>query len=83
MLDKFLAVAEYKGISSVIVFTKTDKYPADEYLSIYSGIYPVFCVDNEKNEIALQAGESVLLPATTQEVTIVPDKGVKLLETYV
>ena len=40
-------------------------------------------VDNEKNEIALQAGESVLLPATTQEVTIVPDKGVKLLETYV
>ena len=50
LLDKFLAVAEYKGISSVIVFTKTDKYPADEYLRIYSGIYPVFCVDNEKNE---------------------------------
>ena len=50
LLDKFLAVAEYKGISSVIVFTKTDKYPADEYLRIYSGIYPVFFVDNEKNE---------------------------------
>ncbi len=40
-------------------------------------------IDNEKNEIALQAGETVLLPAATQEVTIVPDKAVKLLETYV
>lgn len=40
-------------------------------------------IDNEKNEISLQAGETVLLPATTQEVTIVPDKAVKLLETYV
>lgn len=40
-------------------------------------------VDNEKNEITLQAGETVLLPASTQEVTIVPDKAVKLLETYV
>ena len=39
--------------------------------------------DNEKNEISLQAGETVLLPATVQEVTIVPDKAVKLLETYV
>ncbi len=40
-------------------------------------------VDNEKNELSLQAGETVLFPATTQEVTIMPDKGVKLLETYV
>lgn len=39
--------------------------------------------DNEGNEIALQAGESVLLPATTQNITIVPDGHVKLLETYV
>lgn len=40
-------------------------------------------VDNENNEVALQAGETVLLPASTQEVKIVPDKSVKLLETYV
>ena len=40
-------------------------------------------IDNEKNEISLQAGETVLLPATVQEVTIVPEKAVKLLETYV
>ena len=40
-------------------------------------------IDNEKNEISLQAGETVLLPATVQEITIVPEKAVKLLETYV
>ena len=40
-------------------------------------------IDNEKNEISLQAGETVLLPATVQEVPIVPEKAVKLLETYV
>ena len=39
--------------------------------------------DNEDHEITLQAGETVLLPATTQNVTIVPDQHVKLLETYV
>ena len=39
--------------------------------------------DNENNEISLQAGETVLLPAATQNVTIVPGQHVKLLETYV
>ena len=39
--------------------------------------------DNENNEISLQAGETVLLPATTQNIMIVPDQHVKLLETYV
>lgn len=40
--------------------------------------------DNEENTVTLQAGESVLLSASMQEVTIVPgEKGVKLLETYV
>ncbi len=50
MLDKFSAVAQYKGIDSVIVFTKTDKQPADEYLKIYHGVYPVFEVNNETGE---------------------------------
>lgn len=40
-------------------------------------------VDNEGNEIALQAGETVLIPATTEDVTIQPEGTVKLLETYV
>ena len=40
-------------------------------------------VDDEKNEVLMRAGETILLPATTQEVTIVPDGSVKLLETYV
>ena len=39
--------------------------------------------DNEGHEISLQAGETILLPASTQNVTIVPDGHVKLLETYV
>ena len=39
--------------------------------------------DNEGNTLSLQAGETILLPATTQEVSIVPDGHVKLLETYV
>ena len=40
--------------------------------------------DDNRNEVTLRAGETVLLPAVTQEVTIVPEEGgVKLLETYV
>ena len=39
--------------------------------------------DNEGNSFTLCAGETVLLPATTQEMTIVPEGSVKLLETYV
>lgn len=40
--------------------------------------------DNEGNELVVGAGESILLPATTLDVTITPENGnVKLLETYV
>ncbi|KAA6342757.1 Mannose-6-phosphate isomerase ManA [termite gut metagenome] len=39
--------------------------------------------DNEKNVITFHAGETVLLPATTQTITITPDDTVKLLETYI
>ena len=39
--------------------------------------------DDNQNEITVRAGETVLLPAVVQEVTIVPEEGgVKLLETY-
>ncbi|KAA6322482.1 Mannose-6-phosphate isomerase ManA [termite gut metagenome] len=40
-------------------------------------------IDNEKNVITLHAGETVLLPATTQAITITPNHVVKLLETYI
>lgn len=40
--------------------------------------------DNEGNVVTVNTGDTVLLPATTQDVTITPDEaGVKLLETYV
>ena len=40
--------------------------------------------DDNQNEITLRAGETDLLPAAVQEVTIVPEgQRVKLLETYV
>lgn len=39
--------------------------------------------DNEKNEVSFKAGETVLMPASIQEVTILPNGKVKLLETYV
>lgn len=41
-------------------------------------------VDNEGNEVSIQAGETILLPAITQDIKITPvDGSVKLLETYV
>ncbi|MCD8165759.1 MAG: class I mannose-6-phosphate isomerase [Bacteroides sp.] len=40
-------------------------------------------IDNKGNEITVSAGETILYPAVTQEVTIIPDGKVKLLETYI
>ena len=57
LLDKFLAVSVYKNISPAIVFTKTDKAPADEYVKIYSPIFPTFCVDNSTGEGVEQVKE--------------------------
>lgn len=39
--------------------------------------------DNEGNTVAIQAGESVLFPATTQSLNVSPNGNVKFLETYV
>lgn len=39
--------------------------------------------DDENNEICLSKGETLLLSATTQNVTIIPNGRVRLLETYV
>lgn len=40
-------------------------------------------MDDQKNELSLCAGDTVLLPAATQEVTLIPEGSVTLLETYV
>lgn len=39
--------------------------------------------DDEGNTVSLQAGESVLFPATTKTLDVVPEGHVKFLETYV
>lgn len=39
--------------------------------------------DNEGNTVQMQAGESVLLPATTKTVDVKPEGNAKFLETYV
>lgn len=47
LLDKFIAIAEYKKIKPIVVFTKIDKQDCREYFEIYkkSGI-EIFSVDN-------------------------------------
>ena len=63
--------SDFRGNSGFFLEYRIDK---DEDIRI---------IDNEKNEVSVQAGETILLPAATQEVTIVPEGAVKLLETYV
>lgn len=47
LIDKFIAIAEYKGIKPVVVFTKTDKKSEEELVSIYKNVgISVFAVDN-------------------------------------
>lgn len=47
LIDKFIAIAEYKGIEPVVVFTKIDKKSEDELVSIYNKVgVKVFSVDN-------------------------------------
>ncbi len=47
LIDKFIAIAEYKGIEPVVVFTKIDKKSERELVSIYDKVgVKVFSVDN-------------------------------------
>lgn len=47
LIDKFIAIAEYKGIEPVVVFTKIDKKSEDELVSIYNKVgVKVFSIDN-------------------------------------
>ena len=68
LLDKFIAVAVFKKIEPVIVFTKVDKRSADEYADIYrSSGFEVFEIDNTTGEgsEALKARLSGKLSAFT------------------
>ncbi len=47
LIDKFIAIAEYKGIEPVVVFTKIDKKSEDGLVLIYNKVgVKVFSVDN-------------------------------------
>lgn len=51
LLDKFIAIAIYKNITPAVVFTKTDKQGADEYLEIYRSVgITALSVDNTTGE---------------------------------
>ena len=59
IIDKLTALAEDRGIEPVVVFTKCDKAPGEEYADIYhrAGI-KAFCVSNSTGEGTLEvAGE--------------------------
>ncbi len=48
LTDKFIAIAEYKNIEPVVVFTKSDKESPDRLVSIYKKAdIKVFSVDNK------------------------------------
>lgn len=47
LIDKFIAISEYKGIEPVVVFTKIDKKNDKELVSIYKSVgIKAFSVDN-------------------------------------
>lgn len=51
IIDKLTAIAYDKGIEPIIVFTKCDISPADEYAEIYRKIgLKTFCVSNKTGE---------------------------------
>ena len=51
LLDKFIAIAIYKNITPAVVFTKTDKQDAEEFLGIYNKVgITALSVDNTTGE---------------------------------
>ena len=51
LLDKFIAIAEYKKIKPLVVFTKVDKQPGDKLTEIYRSVgIDVFECDNVTGE---------------------------------
>lgn len=51
IIDRMTAVAFYKNVQPIVVFTKEDLTSSDEYMEIYSSTgIPVFSVSNETGE---------------------------------
>lgn len=51
IIDRLTAIATYKDVKPIIVFTKTDLHSADELIEIYKQTdIPVFSVSNETGE---------------------------------
>ncbi len=51
LLDKFIAIAEFKKIKPVVVFTKVDKYSGEEFVSLYKKVgIEVYSCDNSTGE---------------------------------
>ena len=60
LLDKFIAIAEYKGIKPIVVFTKVDKRSSEELSEVYkkAGI-EVFEVNNMTGEGSAEVKEAL------------------------
>ncbi len=58
LLDKFIAIAEFKNIRPVVVFTKVDKQPGDKLADIYRSVgIDVFECDNITGEGSAEVKE--------------------------
>lgn len=58
LLDKFIAIAEFKGIKPVVVFTKIDKQSGEELAEIYRSVgIDVFECDNVTGEGSAEVKE--------------------------
>lgn len=85
LIDKMTAAAVHKGIEPVVVFTKCDLAPADEYVDIYRSIcmkcFSFSCLDNSgadeikeilKDKISAFCGNSGVGKSTLMN-TLFPD----------
>ncbi|WP_295153573.1 ribosome small subunit-dependent GTPase A [uncultured Ruminococcus sp.] len=60
LLDKFIAIAEFKKIKPVVVFTKVDKQPSDKLAEIYRSVgIDVFECDNVTGEGSAEVKEFI------------------------
>ena len=60
LLDKFIAIAEFKKIKPVVVFTKVDKCSGEEYERLYRRVgIDVFTCDNSTGEGSAQVRQAL------------------------
>ncbi len=67
VMDKLCAVCVHKGVTPVLIFTKSDLASAEEFASIYEHAgFPVFTVSNETGE-GVEAVRAYLMQITKEE----------------